>query len=148
MRFIWRSRNPSDEPTGGAWYVAYLRPKWEIVTWFGDAGHVRKWPELVVPLLAKHYHLSFEEVEELNNAPYGMPRGRAVYYQGEAWLAHGKDWPKVADVPANLRFLISEFGLNGLQVSKRLHVVFDEHETMQRDDQRIVRRIIGKVPYK
>lgn len=148
MKFIRQEkRNPSDEPTSGAWYMVPLKNGWEIFTWYGDFGHVRQWPRSIVPLLKKAYGLSATETLMIMDLPYSLPRGRVAVFEGQAYMAHGDDFPKGTDTEQALRYLISEFGLNAMQVSGRLHIQFDKHETMFPEEKKALQHVIGKVKF-
>lgn len=140
-------------PKGGIYYLVPSGPggRWRVrARHADDAGcaalaHSEFWNEVVDGFLAKTFSLNLEQIAELAEATYGLPRGRVVppgtHKRGrDAWLIlHGADEP----VPGARKRILEAFGLMGAARRGRVRWLFDEHETTQPWDRKTVSRVLG-----
>lgn len=116
--------------TGAYYWIPKPDNAWSILVFpnafydGGEAGHVDVWEDVVRILAGLHPRSPQELLPQIENCPYGLPRGRVVRMGNGDWgVAHGGDHPKSMD----LESIVSDaFCLN--EVHPRFF--FDEHEQM------------------
>ena len=142
-------KNPpgiSYDATGGLWYYVWLKPNWVFMgTKQEYAQHPAIWAEEILPAIGEHYQLSDGAFEKLFLLFRAMPRGRvmSVNYGQRFRIAHGSDFPSSIGMTQGILQVKHHFGLGRRCVETEQQ----EHETMDREHQRTIQKIIGKVPY-
>ncbi|GAA4445431.1 hypothetical protein GCM10023156_04990 [Novipirellula rosea] len=128
--------------TGAYYWIPLPQGAWSILVFpnafyvGGEAGHVDVWED-VVRILAGLHQLNLQGLlSQIENCPYGLPRGRVVRMGSGDWgVAHGGDHPK----EMNLESTISDaFCLRDIHSN----FFFDEHEQMLSEDQYLIKCLI------
>lgn len=135
------------DASDGIWYYVWLKPEWKLYVLYGELiQHADQWRESVVPDIAKHYKIDSRPLAPLY---YSMPRGRVVSERyGEKYrIVHGGDFPSSLGESAEIKSLVGLFGLSNRMILGKVSVEFHEHETMDADHQKRMKKIIGKIPY-
>ena len=109
-----------------------------------DYAHPRLWAEEAVPLLTKSLGLGSAAARELDEAPYGCPRGRVVSPQEHTMPGHRGHWVVLyggdEELPPSARpALLKAFGLAG-----KVRWVLDDHERMLPEDREVVLRLTAR----
>jgi len=147
------SLNEDTRPSGGIWYFLWLKPHWILEAYketeYGEMTHATLWEKYLADTIGKHYKADPDEIfglDSIRNAYTGMPRGR-VLMQGGIWMFyHGNDFP--ISYGKATKLLPSAFELNRHAVLGKVKFEYDDHETMQPEDQETLRQVIGNIPYK
>jgi hypothetical protein len=85
-------------------------------------------------------HLSFSELETIEDNYTGLPRGRIMKRSDGIWLIqHGNDTPKEIN-----HLILAEFGLLALYKEGKAKFDFNEHEQMNQKEKKIVWKVIKK----
>jgi len=130
------------KPFTGPYYWVPLRDgQWMLCEYAekyykeGHAGHVKIWPELVFSL-AREWGLQGDGPRRvLENAPYGLPRGRVVKLGEDKWgIAHGDDNP----AGTSLTMVKRAFNLP----RKKTTLFQDEHEHVIPEHVQLVRETL------
>jgi len=106
--------------------------------------HTQVWERSTSEALGEMWGLGTEEVEQIKNHPYGIPRGRVSIGVGMIFINQGDDTGMSKDEV--LRKISSEFGLQGLAARGKVKVVFDNHEVMQRRDKAAIESVLKTRP--
>ncbi|WP_417739161.1 hypothetical protein [Rosistilla oblonga] len=122
--------------TGAYYWIPITQDAWSILVFpnafyeGGEAGHVDVWSD-VICILARLHQLNAQSLSnQIENCPYGLPRGRVVRMGSGDWgVAHGCDHPEGAGLESTV---FDAFCLNDVQPN----VFFDEHEQMLPGDWR------------
>jgi hypothetical protein len=142
-------------PSEGLWYFVWLKPMWQLMifkaTEYGELSHLDAWSKFVADKVAKHYKINPDDVvngvDSLRNSYLCMPRGRVSLNPAGDWIfVHGDDFPICREKAMML--LPSRFSLMKQLLLKKVKFKFDEHEVMDKLDQRVAKALIGKIPYK
>ena len=139
-------------PSEGIWYYVYLKPRWRLIVWpfeqYEEMTHPDAWVKYVVPLIIKYYGIkSKNDVENISNLPYSMPRGRCAFSSQKIWtLFHGDDFPSELSKEGEHKKIISALGLTKIALDNKEKVVFrfDDHEVMDDLERSQLKKIIKK----
>lgn len=143
-------------PSAGIWYLVYLKPTWKIMVYketeWGDVTHMDIWSKHLANEIAAHYKVDVDRVlgdfDSLRNMYQCMPRGRVYQNLKKEWiLAHGNDFPKKFGVERAKKRIVAGFELTVLFLNKRAKFSFDEHEVMDKQEQALVVKLLGRIPY-
>ena len=140
----------------GPFYFVYLRPRWKLYAKPTDSeaetlGHPEFWRQLCTDQFAPHYSIRDERVIiRLRELCYAMPRGRCSQdlrrrkASPALWtIYHGGDFPDGHSNEHWAAAILAAFNMKKCQAQ----FTFDEHETMQADDQERLQQIVGRIPY-
>lgn len=141
-----KRKNPSSGKGPGYWYYVWFYPRWELLTFKDDLGHVSTWQKRIVPMLLKHYHrkTTIAEQAELDEVYRAMPRGRVIEVGNDFMLAHGNDFPSNKDT--EIERLVSIFGLTNCWLTGRAWAQFDRHEIQLVGHVRTFERSFALIP--
>ena len=140
----------SNKPEEGIWYYIWMKPNWKLVDLQGgDNMHGELWQDLVHHRIKDHYKLTLEQVDVLEDASQGVPRGRVVLERDKYVFYHGGDFPTGKSTDAEKKKLIGLFNLTCfyLEDKNRVEFRFAEHYKMDPDEQEIVKSVLGEVSY-
>lgn len=129
--------------TGAYYWIPLPRGSWSFLVFpnafyeSGEAGHVDVWEDVVRILAGLHQLISHGLLSQIENCPYGLPRGRVVRMGSGDWgVAHGGDHPDGLDLESTVA---DAFCLNEVHPN----FFFDEHEQMLPGDRHHVELLIG-----
>ena len=147
-----------ERPKTGIWYYLWKKPNWKLWTFpRGSLYHYEAWQTLAEEL-GSYYHLTEEQIEQLKELPYGLPRGRVDTSDsalelgiipsetGKYFLLHGDDFP--FDKESEIRKIISLFNLTNFAVRGQVSEKVVEHETMLPKQVEEIQKILGPIPYR
>ncbi len=133
--------NKNNAPfTGPYYWIPLPDNSWKLVKFAdefygGHAAHVKIWPEVVINL-AQEWGLNAVALRrQLENTPYGLPRGRVVFMGNNHWgIAHGDDHP----TGTSLDMVKRAFNLP----RQKTTLLPDEHEHVMLEDVQLVRNAL------
>ena len=157
------------KPTEGIWYYVWFDPEWKRIfipySEYGSGhGHPGFWKRYIAPKVASHYRLDKEQLEQLGELPYSMPRGRVTQVPvetnvtvviggeeekpGHWYLDYGDDFPADLDPDAEKKRIINAFYLTGFVLRGIAHFRVAPHEKMSSAEQGKLGRLLGReIPY-
>ena len=141
-------RANGDAATEGIWYFVYLKPDWMLLLDRDrNASHLQYWRKTVVPMLIDWYKLKKDVAPKLGELSASMPRGRVLEDEGRHGVYHGGDFPKSLSFQGEINKIISGFGISKRYLLQRVDIRYEPHEKMEAAQQKVLQKIIGKLPY-
>lgn len=138
------NRKNAVKPAEGIYYVVPLKVGVKVMSLREDEttnpAHMFYWPRVITEIAHEYGIDELDIPEEVRTAYTGIPRGRIVHDTNrDMWIIlHGND------VPLNQirHFVLQDFGLYQLDAAGKVQWKFDDHETMDPEDQKTLRSII------